>query len=218
MLNWATGALRLSYADLSVTTVTGIASACPCSDSPVQLAMLAGSLYPEIMNAGPCAGRVGLLFACLVMFAVGCSGTTNPTPISNITFGQPSPASGSTILTTGTPPGAFIPRGSGRLSVPLTITSGRDVPWAQLYVYLLSPDFSLGYCGQNLPDAPTWGPFEKGQTVSVTITGFQVYPASCNVTGFRAILHSRNNGLLIPPTASETVAEATLTASYVIRQ
>ena len=160
----------------------------------------------------------GVVLACLSAGAIGCS-TMEPTPVSAITFGQPSPASGSMIIATGTPPGVFIPRGSGRLSIPLTVTSGRDVPWAQLWLYLYRNGNTTGndYCGQNLPDAPTWGPFSKGQTVSVTITGFQVL-ASCDVTAVRAMLHTRNSGLLTPPTASETVAEATLPVSYFIRQ
>ena len=170
------------------------------------------------MRARTRAALISFASACMMVPSWACNSTTSPTPVSSITFGQPSPAAGSTILTTGTPPGAFIPRGSGRLSIPLTVTSGRDVPWAQLYVYLLAPVGDLGYCGQNLPDAPTWGPFEKGQTVSVTITGFQVFPASCSVTGLRAILHTRNTGLLTPPTASETIADATLPITYFIRQ
>jgi hypothetical protein len=166
----------------------------------------------------PLAG-CGLMLGCLLLASSSCSNTTAPTPASSITFGQPSPASGSTILTTGAPPGAFIPRGSGRISIPLTVTSDHEVPYAQLYVYLLASDaVSQGYCGQNLPDAPTWGPFAKGQTVNVTITGFQVAQASCNVTGLRAILHTRNNGALTPPNASETIADATFPIAYFLRQ
>ena len=159
-----------------------------------------------------------LLVACVFSGAIGCS-TMEPTPVSSITFGQPSPTPGTTIIATGTPPGAFIPRGSGRLSIPLTVTSGRDVPWAQLWLYLYRSANTTGndYCGQNLPDAPTWGPFSKGQTVSVTITGFQVIPP-CDVVAIRAMLHTRNNGNLTPPIASETVAEATLPVTYFIRQ
>ena len=36
----------------------------------------------------------------------------------------------------------------------------------------------------------------------------------CQVTGIRAMLHTRNSGLLTPPTASETIAEATRTIAY----
>jgi hypothetical protein len=114
----------------------------------------------------------------------------------------------------GSPPGAFIVRGSGQIAVGLAIRSAREAPWAQLNVYLLSGD---GYCGQNLPDSPTWGPFVAGQTVAYTVTGFQVYRLPCDVTGIRAMLHSRNTGLLIPPTASETIAEATVSVTYQLR-
>ncbi|MEZ5416536.1 MAG: hypothetical protein R2708_04245 [Vicinamibacterales bacterium] len=87
------------------------------------------------------------------------------------------------------------------------------MPWAKLNVYLLTAD---GYCGQNTPDAPTWGPFPKGQPLSVVISGFQVYRLPCTVTGLRAMLHQRNNGLLTPPTASETIAEATQPVAWTI--
>ena len=108
----------------------------------------------------------------------------------------------------------FIVRESGTLSIPITATSDREVDWAALYVYLLSSDSGRDYCGQNLPDTPTWGPFRKGQTVTVTISGFQVGRMPCQVTGIRAMLHTRNSGLLTPPTASETIAEATMTIAY----
>jgi hypothetical protein len=149
---------------------------------------------------------------------VGCGGNdSSPTPVSSIMFGQLSPPQGSVITTTGTTPGAFIPKDSGRLSIPLTVTSGREVPWAQLYVYLYSGTTPNDYCGQNLPDAPTWGPFSKAQTVSVTISGFQVFRLPCTVTSIRAMLHTRNTGLLTPPIASETVAEASMTVNYRIQ-
>jgi hypothetical protein len=87
--------------------------------------------------------------------------TTAPTAVSSIVFGQPTPAAGSNILIAGAPPGAFIPRGSDRLSIPIIVTSGPEVPWAQLNVYLLTGEAGLGYCGQNLPDAPTLGAVPK---------------------------------------------------------
>ena len=157
-----------------------------------------------------------IAIASATLFLTACSkDTTAPTPVSGITFGQPTPPSGSTIQTTGTVPGAFIPSGSGRLAVPITMTSARELPWAQLNVYLLTADGN--YCGQNLPDSPTWGPFGQGQTISVMITGFQVFRVPCEVTGFHAYLHTRNNGNLTPPTASETVADGTLFVNYTIR-
>jgi hypothetical protein len=101
-------------------------------------------------------------------------------------------------------------------SVPITVTSDRDVPWAQLYVYLYRGTERMEYCGQNLPDAPTWGPFAKGQTASVTISGWQL-SGPCEVTSIRAWLHTRNSGLLIPPTESETVATGSLNVRYTFR-
>jgi hypothetical protein len=96
------------------------------------------------------------------------------------------------------------------------VTSDRDVPWAQLRVYLYRGTGPMDYCGQNLPDAPTWGPFSKGQTASVTISGFQL-SGPCEVTSIRAWLHTRNNGLGAPPTESETVASGSLTVNYTFR-
>ena len=150
------------------------------------------------------------------LLSSACGDSTGPTPMqSNLAIASPSPASGSTIhVTVGAPPGLFIPRGSGQLSVPITVTSAREVPWAQLNVYLMTGSDPQSYCGQNMPDSPTWGPFEKGQTVSVTITGFQVFRLPCDVTEIRAYLHTRNNGLGIPPTTSETVANGSMTVSY----
>jgi hypothetical protein len=132
---------------------------------------------------------------------------------SILTIAAPSPASGSTIhVTVGAPPGLFIPRGSGQLSVPITVTSAREVPWAQLYAYLMTgPDT---YCGQNLPDAPTWAPFLKGQSATMTITGFQIYRLPCEVTAVQAFLHTRNTGLLTPPISTDTVAQGSTTVTY----
>ena len=114
----------------------------------------------------------------------------------------------------GTPPGAFIPRSSGLLSVGLSVTSARELPWAQLNVYLLSGD---SYCGQNLPDSPTWRPFPSGQAVDLAVTGFQVYRLPCDVSGIRAMLHTRDSNLLTPPLPGETVVETTFPTSYQLR-
>ena len=152
-------------------------------------------------------------YACalLTILVCGSCGSTEPSPAASLTIGSPSPASGVVQVT-----GSFIPRESGRLAIPITVTSDREVPWAQLYVYLLTNDNPTGYCAQNLPDAPTWGPFRKGQTESVTITGFQTGRVPCQVTGIRAFLHTRNSGLLTPPTPSETVAEGTRSVAWTL--
>ena len=111
---------------------------------------------------------------------------------------------------------SFIQRGSGVFSVPITVESAREVDWAQLSVYLYRGTERMEYCGQNIPDAPTWGPFARGQKESVTISGWQL-GGPCEVTSIRAFLHIRNSGLLIPPTESETVASGTLSVNYTFR-
>lgn len=169
------------------------------------------------------AARVWPMILALLPLGPGCdggggAGSTNPAQapvVTNaITLTRLSPSGGTIVVPEGTPPGAFIPRNSGLLSVGLSIASGREVPWAQLNVYLLGGD---SYCGQNLPDSPTWTPFAAGQTVDYAVTGFQVYRLPCDVSGIRAMLHTRNSGLVTPPTPSETVAEATFPASYRLR-
>jgi hypothetical protein len=155
--------------------------------------------------------------AVVLLMAACAESPTTPSNASGITFGQPAPASGSTIaVSEGSPPGAFINRSSGKLSVPLTLRSPREVPWAILYVYLIRS--GTQYCGQNLPDTPAWGPFPANQSISVTVSGFQVFQLPCTVVALRAMLHTRNNGLLTPPTGSETVIEATFPVNYVIQQ
>jgi len=159
--------------------------------------------------------RVALLLATLVVSA--CDNASSPDPVKSLTIATPTPSPGSVIPLTLNGSQYFVARGSGLFSVPITVTSDRDVPWAQLYVYLYDGTPGLGYCGQNLPDAPTWGPFSKGQTVSVTISGWQVSRAPCQVTSIRAWLHTRNTGNLTPPTEAETVATGSLTVSYTFR-
>jgi len=152
----------------------------------------------------------------LAVLTSACSESTGPSPMqSTLTIAPPAPASGSTIhVTVGAPPGLFIPRGSGQLSIPITVTSGREVPWAQLYVYLMTGPNANDYCGQNLPDAPTWAPFLKGQSATMTISGFQIGRLPCEVIGIRAFLHTRNTGNLTPPIATDTVAEGSMTVNY----
>lgn len=72
--------------------------------------------------------------------------------------------------------------------------------------------------GQNTPDSPTWSFLASGWTTTYAAAGFRVYRLPCEVTGIHAMLHMRNDGLLIPPTSSETIAEATLPVSYQIRR
>jgi hypothetical protein len=91
-------------------------------------------------------------------------------------------------------------------------SSGAEQPFARLNVYLMNGDI---VCGQNLPDSPTWSPFPKGQSVTYTVTGFQVFSLPCSVSAIRAVLHTRtdlhNNA---PPLTSEIVSDATMAVSY----
>jgi len=105
--------------------------------------------------------------------------------------------------------------GSGLVKVDVSATLAQREPYARLNIYLLTADGT--YCGQNMPDAPTWGPYRANSTATVTITGFQVGRLPCAVTGVKAYLHTRNNGLLTPPTESETAAEGSATANFTIR-
>jgi hypothetical protein len=160
--------------------------------------------------------RLRFTFLWLALLTSACGDSTGPTPMqSSLTIAPPAPSSGATIhVTVGAPPGLFIPRGSGQLSIPITVMSAREVPWAQLYVYLVTGPNANDYCGQNLPDAPTWAPFLKGQSATMTISGFQVFRLPCEVTGVHAFLHTRNSGNLTPPISTDTVAEGSMSVSY----
>jgi hypothetical protein len=167
------------------------------------------------------ARAAGLLFVAALMSACG-NNDTSPTPIptqSTITLTAPTPASGSTLTPVGTPPGTFFMRGSGEFGVTVTITAGQDLAFAQLALFLLTTTNASGYCGQNLPDWPTWRPFRRGQTVTYTVTGFQVFSLPCEVTGIRAVFNTRDDlhqgG--VPP-ANFIIADTTLPVVYHLRQ
>ena len=165
--------------------------------------------------------RVRFIVLVLVaLSALACGNDVGPSSVGTMTFTQVTPPSGSTIIvSSGAAPGAFIERNSGQLSVGLRIRSAREVDWAKLDVYLLTMG-STGdsRCGQNSPDAPTWGPFRAGRTESVTITGFQIFRLPCAVTGIRAILHLRQGGLNTTPMASEILADGTMAVSYSLQR
>jgi len=157
---------------------------------------------------------VGVVTAALLTAA--CGSPSSPTPVRRLTISTPTPPPGSVIPITRIGIQSFIERGSGVFSVPVTVTSDREVDWAQLRVYLYrGPNFN-DWCGQNLPDAPAWGPFAKGQTATVTISGWQL-SGPCEVTSIRAWLHTRNNGLGAPPSEAETVANGSLDVRYTFR-
>lgn len=157
-----------------------------------------------------------LAFLPLALLTVACNLPFSPDPVSELTISTPTPAPGSVIPITPIGIQSFIERGSGVFSVPITVTSDREVDWAQLRVYLYRGPNLQDTCGVNLPDAPTWGPFEKGQTASVTISGWQL-SGPCDVTSIRAWLHTRNSGLILPPNESETVASGRLDVRYTFR-
>jgi hypothetical protein len=166
------------------------------------------------------ACAAGLLFVAALTTACG-GNDTSPTPIvtpSTIALTSPTPAPGSTLTPAGTPPGTFFTRGSGQFGVTVTITAGQDLPFAQLAVFLLTTSNADGYCGQNLPDWPTWRPFARGQTVTYTVTGFQVFSLPCEVTGIRAVFNTRDDLHLggVPP-ANFIVADTTLPVVYHLR-
>jgi len=160
----------------------------------------------------------GLIGAWL---AAGCAGDdkspTQPSAAASLVISGSIPAAGSTLTPIGTPPGTFFQRGSGAFAVTVSVTAGSELPFAQLAVFLMTADPSSP-CGQNLPDWPTWKPFPSGQTVTYTITGFQVFRLPCEVTGIRAIFNTREDlhvGGFAP--ANQIVADATLPVVYHLR-
>ena len=164
------------------------------------------------------------LLALAFLACSACRSPSAPTSpaASRVVFTAVSPPPGSRIVVSEKypyifPGGVVLPPGSGLISVGLSMTSAHEVPWAQLNVYLLTGGTNSEYCGQNSPDSPTWSFLPAGWTTAFTVTGFRVYRLPSEVTGLRAMLHVRNNGLGTPPTPSETIAEATFPVSFELR-
>jgi hypothetical protein len=161
------------------------------------------------------------VLAVLIVTAAAASaacGETSPSPENNrIAFQAPAPPPGATIQTGTTQfGGAFIERGSGKLSIPVTIEAGTDERIARLFIY--AKDASGATCAQNLPDTPDLSPLKHGTVQSITVTGFQVYRLPCDVESFRAVLHRRESrNLNTELTAAEIITEAMLTARYSVR-
>ena len=152
------------------------------------------------------------MLAAALLPACGDDSPTAPTGISTIMFRQVTPPTGSSIVVArGTPPGAFIDRNSGQLSITMDITGTREADFAQLDVYLLSENPPGSSCGQNLPDGPTWGPWTGRGITRVTVSGFQVFRLPCEVTGIRAILHLGPGPRSLPlaPPPSRMLADGT---------
>ena len=163
----------------------------------------------------------------LCALAAGCGGASLDAPSpgleSRVAFGAVTPGPGATVVVPESyvfyvPGGVVIPPGSGLLEAHLSLASAHDVPWAQLNVYLLTDEPGVEYCGQNVNDSPTWQFLTAGWKTEVDVTGFRVFRLPCHVTGLRAMLHMRNTGSFLPPGPSETIAEATLPASYTIQR
>jgi hypothetical protein len=141
----------------------------------------------------------------------GGSSTTTPPVVypDSVTIGAVSPAPGSTITATGTPPNATLPIGSGLMSVSLTLSSSQNVQNAYAFVFLLDNNQTLTYCAYNGGyDVPTWRPLPAGQ-VTATITGFRVFKTPCTVTALRAVLY--RDGSDTP------IAETTRVVTYQIK-
>jgi hypothetical protein len=163
------------------------------------------------------------LLLLLSILATGCGNSPTQPTANVLTITGSFPAAGTTVTLPQSypyiiPGGLVIPPGSNHLSVNITMSVVDSVPWAQLNVYLLTGGTNDQYCGQNTPDSPTWQFLKRDWRTSVNISGFRAYRLPCDVTGFRAILHMRNNGNLTPPTASETIAEAYIPATIHLRR
>lgn len=164
-----------------------------------------------------------LVTIAALLAAYACGGSTTAPTQNALTINSTTPPAGSNVVIPEqfvffTPGGVVVPPGSGLMSVTITMSVSNSVPWAQLNVYLLTGGTSNQYCGQNVNDSPTWQFLAPGWTSTVTVTGFRVFQLPCDVTGFRAMLHMRNNGSLGPPSPSETIAEATVATTLHLRR
>lgn len=165
--------------------------------------------------------RTALAWVCVVALVPACGddAPTAPSGTPTIAFRQVTPPSGGTIVVSaGTPPGAFIVRESGQLSITMDISGTRDADFAVLDVHLVAENPPGSNCGQNLPDAPTWGPWIGRRAVRVTVSGFQIYRLPCDVIGIRAIVHLGPGSSGIIPMPTRTLADGTLPVVYHLRR
>jgi len=160
---------------------------------------------------------------CLAGSILGCGSPAAPDPpvATRVVVEAASPASGGAAVVPSTYPyfelgGVVLPPQSGLISVRAALSTAREVPFGQLNVYLLTGGTNTEYCGQNLPDAPTWRSLPAGWSTTFTVTGFQVFRVPCTVTGLRVMFHTRGGGLAIPPQPAETIAEATFPVNFQI--
>src|SRR5262245_56911414 len=91
----------------------------------------------------PCARLAAILTAIV---AGACGSPSEPPPVKSLVISTPTPAPGSAIPVTLRGIQYFVDRGSGLFSVPITVTSDRDVQWAQLNVYLFNGTGQFDYC------------------------------------------------------------------------
>jgi len=156
-----------------------------------------------------------------ILAACGSDTPTEPSATSRVSVEAATASSGTVVIPAtyvyNEIGGVVLPPQSGLMSVRANLSSGRAADYAQLNVYLLTGGTNTEYCGQNLPDSPTWRSIPAGWSTTVTVTGFQVFRVPCTVTGMRVMLHTRGGGLGPPPTAGETIAEATFPVSFQIR-
>ncbi|MGH7487123.1 MAG: hypothetical protein ACREMY_16195, partial [bacterium] len=99
--------------------------------------------------------RPMLLAALVALFTTTCGSPAEPTAIRSLVISTPTPPPGSTIPVVLNGIQYFVARGSGLFAVPITLSSDRQVDFAQLSVYLYDGSSGLGYCVKNIPDAPT---------------------------------------------------------------
>jgi hypothetical protein len=134
---------------------------------------------------------------------------------SSITLTELQPPSGSSLIIPLEPPyyGSQIPRASGILRVGLSVTSGKDVSHGSLGVQLLS---AAGIFGFNLPDYPSFA-WQAGQSISYTVTGFQLGSPPMEITAIRALLIQGGKTITWDPPPADVLVEATFPVSYHVR-
>ena len=182
-------------------------SSAPSAATVTQQGMVTAIAPGEVEIRASFSGSTGAIRFTIVP----ASPTTGPEQLllTNLT-----PQSGSSLFPTGTPPGAFFPRGSGLFSVGLTLRSNSFWSYAGVNVYLIQAGVGTP-CGQNLPDRPTWTPFPAGQDIPLTITGFQIYRLPCEVNAIQVVLHThQGNSNPYPLPSAEVVLDRTFPATY----
>lgn len=174
--------------------------------------------YPSCVLRFPAAAAL-----CLAASSLSCGSPSTPDPSvsSRVVVEAASPSSGGAVIVPSIYPyfdlgGVVLPPQSGLISVRANLSTASAVEYGQLNVYLLTGGTNTEYCGQNLPDSPTWRLLPAGWSSTVTVTGFQVFRVPCTVTGMRVMFHTRGGGLGIPPQPTETIAEATFPVNFQI--